>query len=154
MTSPDTERAQRLLRGGALGGHVGALVATASFFVLAGPAAGVSCLIACVITLAFYITGQAVQVMVADAPPSTVLTAALVSYGVRVSALGGLLAIAMTQRDRWVAMDPTAVVVGTLAVVATWLAAEIITFSRLRFPVFDGGAVNPERAVRPDDSSC
>lgn len=141
--SPDTVRAQKLLLGGAIGGHVGALIATVAFFVLRGTASGVSCLIACAITLAFYIVGLAVQVMVADAPPSKVLTASLVSYVVRVSALGGLLAIAMTQQHRLTLMDPTAVVVGTLAVVASWLAAEIATFSRLRFPTYDPPSRNP-----------
>lgn len=135
--SPNVRRAQRLLIGGAVGGHVGALVATAVFFATRGPASGLSCLIAAVVTLVFYMIGQAVQVMVADAPPTKVLTASLISYGVRVSALAGLLAVAMTQSHRLAGMDPVAVVVGTLAVVTTWLGAEIWTFSRLRIPVYD-----------------
>lgn len=141
--SPDTQRAQKLLVGGAIGGHIGALAVTVAFFAWRGTASGVSCLIACAITLAFYIVGQAVQVMVADAPPSKVLAASLVSYVVRVSALGGLLAIAMTQQRRLTQMDPTAVVVGTLVVVASWLAAEIVTFSRLRIPAYDPPSRNP-----------
>jgi hypothetical protein len=141
--SPDTVRAQKLLLGGAIGGHAGALIVTVAFFVLRGTASGVSCLIACAITLAFYIVGQAVQVMMADAAPAKVLTASLASYAVRVSALGGLLAIAMTQQHRLSGMDPLAVVVGTVAVVASWLAAEIATFSRLRFPVYDPPSRNP-----------
>lgn len=152
--SPDRRRAQQLLIGGAIGGHVGAAVATVAFFLVRGPDAGFSCLIAAVVALAFYVVGQAVQVQVADAPPARVLTAALVSYGVRVSALGGLLALALTQGDRLSRMDSTAVVVGALAVVVCWLAAEIVTFSRLRFPVFEGGTPNGETSLRSDDSSC
>ena len=136
--SADTRRAQRLLVGGAIGGHAGALVVTTAFFALRGPASGVSCLLACAITLVFYIVGQAVQVMVADAPAPKVLTASLVSYAVRVSTLAGLLVVATTQQRTLALMDPTAVVAGTLAVVTAWLAAEIYTFSRLRIPVYDG----------------
>lgn len=135
--SPDTRRAQRLLVGGALGGHAGAALCTVAFFALKGPASGLSCLLACAITLAFYVIGQAVQVRMADADVSKVLTASLLSYGVRVSVLGGLLALAFSQQDRLALMDPMAVVAGTLTVVVTWLAAEIVTFSRMRFPVFD-----------------
>jgi hypothetical protein len=141
--SPDAQRAQRLLVGGAIGGHAGALVCTAAFFVLKGPTSGVSCLLACAVTLAFYVIGQAVQIRMADADVSKVLTASLLSYGVRVSALGGLLAVALSQQDRLALMDATAVVAGTLTVVVTWLAAEIVTFSRLRFPVFDDPASKP-----------
>jgi len=141
--SPDTQRAQRLLVAGATGGHVGALLVTVGFFALKGAASGVSCLLACAVTLAFYTIGQAVQVRMADADVAKVLTASLLSYGVRVSALGGLLAVALSQQDRLTQMDPSAVVAGTLTVVVTWLAAEIVVFSRLRFPVFDDPAPKP-----------
>lgn len=140
--SADRARALHLLKAGVLGGHVGALVSSLAFFWTRGPASGVSCLIAAVIALAFYTIGQAVQVAYSDAPTGTVLTASLVSYAVRVSALGGVLALSMTQQERLTSMDPTAVVVGTLAVVGTWLGAEIFAFSRLRFPVFDPPASN------------
>lgn len=155
--SADTHRAQRLLVGGLAGGHLAALAATVVFFAWRGPASGVSCLIAAAVTLLFYTVGQAVQVMMADSPPQKVLTAALVSYAVRVSALAGLLAIATTQADRLTGMDAEAVVVGTIAVVTGWLGAEIWTFSRLRFPVYDsvGADAAPGRNVgQGPDLSC
>jgi len=142
---PDAQRRAATAVGGAIGGHTGALVCTAAFFALKGPMSGVSCLLACAVTLAFYVIGQAVQVRMADADVTRVLTASLVSYGVRVSALGGLLAIALSQQERLALMDPTAVVAGTLTVVVAWLAAEIVAFSRLRFPVFDEPA--PKRGT-------
>lgn len=141
--SPNQARALALLKAGAIGGHLGALVAAVAFYWLRGPASGVWALIAAAVTLAFYIIGQAVQVRVADADPRRVLAASLISYGVRVGALAGLLALAMTQGERLVGLDPAAVVVGTISVVVTWLAAEIVAFSRMRIPVYEPPASKP-----------
>lgn len=152
--SDNQQRAMRLLTGGAVGGHAGALLVTVGFFVGRGISSGMSCLIACAVALLFYIVGQAVQVIVADAPPSTVLAASLASYVIRVSALAGLLALSFTVADKVSGLDSAAVVAGMLTVVGTWLVAEIWTFSRLRIPVFDAPSANVERVVRGDDASC
>ncbi len=136
-TSPDQQRALMLLKAGAIGGHLGGVAASVACLVLRGVASGASSAVAAAITLAFYIVGQAVQVRVADAPPQKVLTAALVSYGARVGLLAGLLAFSLGSPERFPALDAPGVVAGTLAVVVTWLAAEIVAFSRMRFPVFD-----------------
>lgn len=139
--SGNRARAMRLLRGAALGGHLGAVVVTVLFFFLRGVNAGLSCAIACAVTLAFYAIGQAVQVIVADSPPMTVLVAAMVSYGSRVGVLGGLLALGLSQASR-LNLDPIAVLTGTISVVVCWLAAEIFVFSRLRIPVFEPRSAN------------
>jgi ATP synthase protein I len=107
-------------------------------FGFAGGAAGaVSAALAGILTIAFFTIGQAVQVLVADADPRTVLFASLVSYIARVGGLGALLAVALANADRFTAMNTTAVAVTTIAVVLGWLATEIWVFSRLRLPVFD-----------------
>ena len=97
----------------------------------------VSAALAGILTVAFFTIGQAVQVLVADSDPRTVLFASLVSYIARVGGLGALLALALANADRLTAMNTTAVAVTTIAVVLGWLAAEIWVFSRLRLPVFD-----------------
>nr|NLI50629.1 hypothetical protein [Propionibacterium sp.] len=140
---PNQARALTLLKAGAIGGHLGAAAATGFFVAGRGVTSGLWCLLAAGVTLAFYIVGQAVQVRVADEPPQRVLVAALVSYGVRVSALGGLLAVAITQGERLQTMDRTAVVVGTLAVVVGWLTAEIVAFSRMRVPLYEPPSRKP-----------
>lgn len=147
--SDDQARALQLLRAGAIGGHLGAVGSSVCFLAARGLQSAVSCLIAAVVALAFYMIGQAVQVMMADERPQKVLTAALISYGARVSALGGLLALALSRPELFPAMDPVAVVVGTLTVVVTWLAAEIVAFSRMRFPDFDA----PSRTREPRDAA-
>ncbi len=135
--SPSQRRALTLLKAGALGGHAGALAVTAFFFATRGVASGVWCLVSAGVALVFYLLGQAVQVRVADEDPERVLVVSLVSYGVRVSALGGLLALALTQGARLESLDRVAVVAGTLTVVVSWLAAEIVAFSRMRFPLYE-----------------
>ncbi len=135
--TPNQARALTLLKAGAIGGHAGAAAATGFFLGTRGLASGLWCLLAAGVTLAFYIVGQAVQVRIADEETQRVLVASLVSYGVRVGALGGLLALAVTQADRLETMDPTAVVVGTLTVVVTWLTAEVFAFSRMHIPLYE-----------------
>lgn len=130
-------RARRLLAGGAVGGHAALASCVVAFGIAAGVPGAVSSALAGILTIAFFTIGQAVQVLVADADPRTVLFASLVSYIARVGGLGALLAVALANADRFTAMDPTAVAVTTIAVVLGWLAAEIWVFSRLRLPVFD-----------------
>lgn len=130
-------RARRLLLGGLVGGHLGALVVTAAFWLAAGPASGLSAAVAAVVTLAFSTIGQAVQVVVADADARLVLVASLGSYVLRVSVLGLLLVVVLQNAPRFTAVDPVAVVVATIVVVITWLAGEFRVYSRLRIPVFD-----------------
>lgn len=139
-------RARRLLAGGAVGGHAAWLTCIVAFGLAGGVSGAVSAALAGVLTIAFFTIGQAVQVLVADADPRTVLFASLVSYVGRVGGLGALLAIALANADRFRAMDTTAVAVTTIAVVLGWLGAEIRVFSRLRIPVFD-------ETERPSDTS-
>jgi hypothetical protein len=130
-------RARRLLAGGAVGGHAALVSCVAAFAIAGGVPGAVSAALAGILTVAFFTIGQAVQVLVADADPRTVLFASLVSYIARVGGLGALLALALANADRFKAMNTTAVAVTTIAVVLGWLAAEIWVFSRLRLPVFD-----------------
>jgi hypothetical protein len=108
-----------------------------AFGFAAGVPGAVSAALAGILTVAFFTIGQAVQVLVADSDPRTVLFASLVSYVARAGGLGALLALALANADRLTAMNTTAVAVTTIAVVLGWLAAEIWVFSRLRLPVFD-----------------
>lgn len=130
-------RARRLLVGSAIGGHVAALTCVGVFLVTRGAAGGAWSAIAAVVTLAFNIVGQGVQVIVADAPPRTVLLAAMASYVLRVTVLGLLLQLTVMNADRFIALDPVALVVTTIAVVIAWLGTEFWVYSRLRIPVYD-----------------
>ena len=132
---PHAARARRLLLGGLAGGHLAAVLVVLGCGIVGGLVAGASA--AAVTTLAFFTIGQGVQVLVAEAPPKQVLLAALASYGVRVSALGLLLMLALSHPERLGSLQPVPVVLGTIAVVIGWLAGEIRVHSRLRIPVFD-----------------
>ncbi len=58
------------------------------------------------------------------------MIAALASYGVRVTVLGLLLMLSLSNAERFARLDPVAVVVTTVTVVFGWLGAEICGFSR------------------------
>lgn len=143
--SPNVLRARQLLAGGAVGGHAAMLTCVGIFLVAGGVPGAVSAALAGILTIAFFIIGQAVQVRVADADPRRVLVASLVSYAARIAVLGALLVVALANRERLSAINPTAVAVSTIAVVIGWLAAEILVFSRLRIPVFDETERPPDR---------
>jgi len=130
-------RARRLLTGGAVGGHAALVVAVVAFGLTGGVAGAISAALAGILTVAFFTIGQAVQILVADADPRTVLFASLVSYIARVGGLGALLALALSNAEKLTSMNTTAVAATTIVVVLGWLGAEIWVFSRLRLPVFD-----------------
>jgi len=135
--SPNVARARRLLAGGAIGGHVALLIAVTAFGLAGGVAGAISAALAGILTVAFFTIGQAVQILVADADPRTVLFASLLSYIARVGGLGALLALALSNAEKLKSMNTTAVAATTIVVVLGWLGAEIWVFSRLRLPVFD-----------------
>lgn len=135
--SPSAQRAQKLLVGGLVGGHVAALTVVGAFWVASGPNSAATAAIASAATIAFYTVALGVQLAVADASAKTVLIASLGSYLARVTVLGLALAATLTNADRWAWLDPVALVVATIAVVLGWIGFELWTYSRLRIPVFD-----------------
>ncbi len=136
-TSANAYRARQLLAAGAVGGHVALVTCVGVFAVAGGVNPALSAALAGAVTIAFFVVGQAVQVLVADAPARRVLIASLASYLLRVTALGGLLMLALNNPYRLSWLDPTAVAITTIAVVVGWLATELWRYSRLRIPVYD-----------------
>lgn len=135
--SASAQRARRLLVAGAVGGHGILLLAVVTFGLTLGGAGAASAAVAGIVTIAFFTIGQAVQVLVADATPRTVLLAALTSYTVRVTVLGLLLMLALDNADRIALMNPMVVVVTTIGVVIGWLGAEFWVYSRMRILIYD-----------------
>ncbi len=135
--SGNSLRAQQLLVGGAVGGHVAALLVVSVALVFWGPESGISAAVASAIALAFNVIGHAVQVIVVDADPRVVLIAAMASYTGRVTLLGLVLMLVLANAERFVWMQPIAIIWGIVAVVFGWLTAEFWVYSRLRIPVYD-----------------
>lgn len=143
--SPNRARAQRLLAGGMVGGHLAGVVVVAATWAVAGPPAGASAAVAAVIVIAFMAIGQGVQLIVADASPNAVLVASLASYTVRVSLLGVLLMTVLGNTERFAMLVPFGFAVATIVVVIGWLAGEFRAYSKLRIPVFDSTLADPPR---------
>ena len=134
--SANASRARRLLVGGLLGG---AAVGAASVAVSAVARGGTGALVACgaaVAVIMFFALGQAVQVWCADFAAPMILVAALLSYLVRVGALGLLMGVVLAAPGPWTAQRPAAVAT-MIATLAGWLAGEIWAYARLRIPVYD-----------------
>lgn len=135
--SANVQRARRLLVGGAVGGHGVLLLAVVTFGLTLGGPGAASAAVAGILTIAFLTIGQAVQILVADAAPTTVLVAALTSYTARVTVLGLVLMLALDNADRIALMNPMVVVVTTIGVVIGWLGAEFWVYSRMRILIYD-----------------
>lgn len=134
--SPARGRARRLAVGGLAGGGLAGVLALLAHWAVVGPSALPTVAVAAGVTLLFFVLGQAVQVVLADAHPLQVTIAALGSYVIRVFGLGVVLIVVLSRPDR-AGLAPIPLVVTTIAVVIGWLAGEFIAYSRLRIPVFD-----------------
>ena len=137
-------RAWRLAVGGLAGGGAAGVVALLGHWLLAGPQALPTVAVALGVTLLFFVLGQSVQVLLADADPLQVTIAALGSYVIRVFGLGVVLMVVLSHPDRAAWLLPIPLVVTTIAVVIGWLAGEFTAYSKLRIPVFDS-TDTPER---------
>ena len=135
--SPNVDRARRLLVAGAVGAHLVLIVVVVIFGLSRGVSGAVSAAVAGIVTIAFFTIGQAVQVMVADAPAKKVMFASLASYGGRVTGLGLLLMLALDNAQRVEFIDPIAVFVATIAAVFGWLGAEFRAYAGMRIPIYD-----------------
>ncbi len=151
---PSTQRALRLLRGGVVGWHLGALPVIGLALAWGGVPATVSALLGAAMALLFSGVGMGTQVVVAERHPRQVLVASLVSYLARAALLGAVLGAYLNDllpglRAGWLAA-------GVLVTTLTWLAAEVLVFARLRIPVFDAEYYPPQPAEpsSPDSSGA
>jgi hypothetical protein len=130
-------RARKLLFGGLAGGLVAAVFSLLAFGLAYGSPGLRAAALASGMVLFFYVAGQLVMVLFADAGARTLLAVSMASYTTRVVLLGLLLLIFNTHRAHWPSLAPMAVFLTTVAVVVGWLAVEVLVFSRLRIEHFD-----------------
>jgi hypothetical protein len=76
-------------------------------------------------------------VQFADAGARTLLAVSMASYTARIVVLGVVLLVYQQQRDSWPSLEPMAIFLTTIAVVAGWLLVEVLVFSRLRIGHYD-----------------
>lgn len=130
-------RARKLLYAGLLGGAVATVVALILFTVVYGTAGLFSAALAAAMVLFFYLVGQLVMVMFADAGARTLLVVSMTSYTGRVVVLGLVLLFYARYSERWPTLEPMAIFFTTIMVVVGWLAVEIFVFNRLRISIYD-----------------
>ncbi len=140
-------RARRLLMGGLAGG-LAATVASLIAFTLAYGAKGLaSAGLAAAMVLFFYLVGQWVMVLFADAGARTLLVVSMTSYTARVVVLGLVLLLYNRYAASWPQLEPMVIFFTTILVVVGWLAVEIWVFSRLRIGAYDTEYEDPTDAA-------
>lgn len=132
-------RARKLLYGGLAGGLAASVICLIVFTVLFGTRGLGSAALAAAMVLFFYTVGQVVMVRFADAGARKLLLVSMFSYTARVIILGLILVLFNSYRTSWTAIQPTALFITTVGVVAGWLVVEVFVFRRLRIDAFDGG---------------
>ena len=130
-------RARKLLFGGLVGGVAATAGCLIGFALGYGTRGLVSAAVAAAMVLFFYTGGQLVMVLFADAGARTLLLVSLMSYTARVVVLGLVLIAYGNNRAAWPSLEPMAMFVTTVAVVAAWLVVEVYVFSRLRIGAYD-----------------
>jgi CHASE2 domain-containing sensor protein len=135
--SVHVQRARSLLRGGLTGGVVAAVLCVIVCTLVYGRAGLAGAALASVMVLFFYVAGQLVMVQFADAGARTLLAVSMASYTSRIVVLGVVLLVYQQQRDQWPSLEPMAIFLTTIAVVAGWLLVEVLVFSRLRIGHYD-----------------
>jgi hypothetical protein len=140
-------RARKLLYGGLVGGVAASVVCLILFTVLYGTQGLISAALAAAMVLFFYLVGQLVMVMFADAGARTLLAVSMTSYTGRVVVLGLVLLVYSRNIDNWPTLAPMAIFFTTIAVVIGWLAVEIFVFSRLRIGIYDTEYTTPPTAA-------
>jgi predicted permease len=140
-------RARKLLLGGLVGGLVAAVACLIVFSVVYGTAGLISAGLAAAMVLFFYVVGQLVMVMFADAGARTLLVVSMTSYTGRVVVLGLVLLLYSRYQQSWPTLEPMAIFFTTIAVVVGWLAVEIFVFSRLRIAVYDTEYTTPANSA-------
>ncbi|WP_158548004.1 hypothetical protein [Desertihabitans brevis] len=132
------ERARRLLVGGVIGCHALALPAVLVWAVVDGARGLLSALVGLALVLVFDTIGQAVQIRFAGAAPRVLMRASLLSFGLRASVLG-LLVVGWSNLPAESVARVNAMalaVTGGLSVVG-WLVGVVLTYRRLRIPIYD-----------------
>lgn len=140
------QRARFLMEGGLVGAHAFAIPAVGLSFALGGKTAAGWALASSAVVFVFFVIGQGVQVIVAEASPSTVFGASMASYCLRALGLGLLLYFATRHQEVFTNFAPTAVFATIVATVSGWIGGEIFAYSRLDFPVYDHEYVPPADA--------
>ncbi len=136
-------RARKLLFGGLVGGVAASVLSLVAFTLLYGTNGLISAALAAGMVLFFYVVGQLVMVMFADAGARTLLVVSMTSYTGRVVVLGLVLLFYSRYSDRWPTLQPMVIFFTTIAVVIGWLAVEIFVFSRLRIGIYDTEYTTP-----------
>lgn len=145
-TGAATAHARYLLLAGLLGGHLGLIGSTAVFAVVGGAVGAASAAVGSVLAILFFSLGQAVVLRYAERDGSSVLFAALGSYGLRIAGLVG--AFVLYEGSGLEILDRTATSLGVVATVLLWTTAEVVAFARMRMPVYDLGYSDMPHRVR------
>ncbi len=129
-------RSRRLFVAGMAGAHIAGVPCLVAFGIANGAVGLASAAVAWACVLFFYGVGQWLVFRFSTADPRTLFAVALISFGVRSALLGAVL-VACLELIGPGRLDDVAMVVTATASLVGWLACEIVTWGRLRIPVYD-----------------
>lgn len=132
-----------MMRGGIAGSHLALALAAVIATGLGGRDALVTTLLAGLTVSVLMIAGQFVQSILVQKATMVAMAATLAGFGIRVAALGAALAFWLANASRYPSIVDWAVVTGCVSVSLGWLAGVLVTYRRLRVPIYDAGHQPP-----------
>lgn len=127
-----------MLRGAFVAAQVGLVLSALGCHLLDGSVAAVNSLLASVLVVLFFASGQAVQMVAGEMADSTAMVLLMASYLLRVVLLGLGLVLAMNHQDQlegW--FNRPAFMAGALCALAGWLGGIFATSSRQHVYAYD-----------------
>lgn len=130
-----------MMRGGIMMSHAALILTAVLAYLVAGRNALVTTLLAGLTVSVLLIAGQYLQMQLVQRADMAAMAATLAGFGVRVAALGAGLALWLAAADKYPVIRPWGVVAGCCAVTLGWLAGVLLTYRRLRVPVYDDTSI-------------
>lgn len=142
ISRPDLRPSFGLFRGALVASGLGLAVSTLGGWMLAGNQGLFTGLVASLMTIAFFVTGQFVHLVAMGEGSGQGLMMTLMSYGTRALLLGGILYVAWQTGDN-AAVDPGSLFLAVVASISCWVAGLIWGHRRTHIPVYDVEYVAP-----------
>ena len=133
-----------LVKGGLVGSQACLVVAVAIALLAWGPTAAANAAIAAAITVVFFASGQAVEVVTTELANATGMIVTLASFTLRAGALGFLLWFALNARTADQIVHPAGLMLGALLTTTGWVGGVVWVGRRQRVLVHDTEYTPPE----------
>ena len=144
QTGPGPRLIIAMVKGGLVGSHIALVMSVVASLVIWGPRAAGNAAVASAVTIVFFASGQAVEVVATELANATGLIVTISSFALRAAALGVVLWLAMGSTTADAALHPAGLMTGALSTTLGWVGGVVWVGRRQRVQVYDTAYTPPE----------